>query len=291
MIEFTSFEEVKPAESISLLLYGQAKTGKTDFSGSAGERSLYIDVGRSVETFHGASFRERHGSYKGFYVPIIENSGKKNYLVPDVAEAYDKVCDTIDEAVDKLAGKIDTIILDELTGLSRFAQNKALEINQGMGKSKAFDASKKWDMNIPGVQDYGGEMSLIKQFLAGTIDKLKANNIHFICIAHERWIFKTQEVNGKQVETQIVSKILPSFTGKKDIDTVPNLFDLVWHTNVARSGDKQVYRIDTEGTDILTAGSRYGGIFKPLETGLTFPLVIERIRNGIRPLGTVRSTR
>lgn len=281
MTDFKSFEEQKPAESISCLLYGAAGTGKTDLVGSCGADSLYIDVGRSSETFHGKSFTERRGKFKGYYEPVTESGSSKNYIVPDTAQAYDKVCDIIDSALVQLKGKIKWIIIDELTAFSRFALNKAMEINIGTNKSQASATSKKWDMVIPGIQDYGAEMSLVKQFLAGTIDLCKANDINIIVVAHERYLYETKTNDkGVKTETDTVKKILPSFTGKKDTDAIPNLFDLVWHTEVMRSGDKYIYRVRTVGDDILLAKTRYGGTFKALETDLSFPDVIKRIKNG-----------
>lgn len=282
--EFKRFDEVsQPAESVSLLLWGAAKTGKTDFSGSAGERSLYIDVGKSAETFHSKGFKDRRGVFKGFYRKVEEVAAKDNYVMPDTATAYDKVCDIIDEAIAKIKDKFDVVIVDEATAFRRYAMNKALEINQGMNKSQANVASKKWDMILPGVQDYGSEMSLVSQFIAGTIDLLKKNNKHFILIAHERALFEsvTDSKTGKKTETDIVKKLVPAFTGKKDIDAIANMFDCVFHTETARSGDNIIYRIRTQGDDGLVAGNRYSGVFQPIESNLTFPKMIERIKAGV----------
>lgn len=281
-IEFKSFSEIEPASSVSGMIYGPAGSGKTDFAGSCGERSLYIDVGRSSETFHGASFKQRRGAYKGIYVPITEAGSKTNYIMPDKAEAYDMVCDVIDEALLKIFDQFDVVILDELSAFGRFAMNKGLEINQGTGKSKANEASKKWDMILPGKQDFGTEMGLVKNFLAGTIDLLKKNGKHFLVIAHERYLYQSvTNKDGVKVETDVISKILPSFTGKKDIDAIPNMFDLVWHTETVRNGENYIYRMRTQGDDILVAKTRYGGIFKSIETDLDFPKVIERIKAGV----------
>lgn len=281
MPEFKTFDQIEPAQGISCLLYGQSKTGKTDLAGSAGENSLYIDIGKSSETFHGASFKSRRGPYKGLYVQVREIGGKDNYIMPDNAKAYDEVCDIIDEALIKYP-HIETIILDELTAMSRFALFKALEVNSSTGKSKANETSKKWDIPLPTKQDFGGEMSFIKMFLAGTVDILKAQGKHLIVVAHERWLFETMINNkGEKVETDRVIKILPSFTGKKDIDAIPNLFDLVWHTEVARSGDTLVYRVKTTGDDVLVAGTRYGGIFNALETNMSWLDIVKRIKDGV----------
>lgn len=282
--EFQRFDEVSsPAESVTLLLWGAAKTGKTDFSGSAGERSLYIDVGKSAETFHAKGFKERRGTFKGFYRKVEEVAAKENYVMPDTATAYDQVCDIIDKALEVMPDKFDVVIVDEATAFRRYAMNKALEINQGMNKSQAGANSKKWDMVLPGVQDYGSEMSLVSQFIAGTIDLLKRHNKHFILVAHERALFEsvTDSKTGKKTETDIVKKLVPAFTGKKDIDAIANMFDCVFHTEKARSGETEVFRIRTQGDDGLVAGHRYSGVFQPIETNLTFPRMIERIKAGV----------
>lgn len=282
--EFQRFDEVSsPAESISLLLWGAAKTGKTDFSGSTGSRSLYIDVGKSAETFHAKDFVARRGVFKGFYRKVEEEASKDNYVMPDKATAYDQVCDIIDNALDKIPDQFDVVVVDEATAFRRYAMNKALEINAGMNKSQANVASKKWDMILPGIQDFGSEMSLVAQFIAGTIDLLKKHNKHFILIAHERALFEsvTDAKTGKKTETDIVKKLVPAFTGKKDIDAIANMFDCVFHTEVARSGDKTIYRIRTQGDDGLVAGHRYSGVFQPVETNLTFPDMIRRIKAGV----------
>lgn len=275
--EFKSFQDYPVAESLSFLWYGPAKSGKTFLAGSVGERSLYIDVGKSTPTLHSPAFIKRFGKFTGFYVPIAEEEPKEGFIVPDKATAYDRVCDCIDKALERIPDKFDVVVLDEATAFRRYGMLKAMEIANKIGRSKTIDRVHKTDVIIADVQDFGAEMSLTEQFVAGTIDLLKRYNKHFIFIAHERNTYKKSDKIGGE---DTLTRVTPGFTGKTHPDAISNMFDAVWHFEIY-NGD--VYRIRTRGNNTLLAGDRFGGVFAEYEDAskLSWELIIKRIREGI----------
>lgn len=272
-MEFKTFDQFDPDESITALFYGPAGAGKTEAAGSAGERSLYIDVGKSAATFHGTGFKARKGSYKGIYVPVSEDLSKS--FVPNKATAFDQVCNVIDEALQKIPEKFDTIIIDEMTRFRTFALYKGIEVNQFEGRSKTKEKASQFDVVIPGVQDFSAEMSLIEQFCNGYTDICKRQGKHLIVIAHERLTYKKGDKVG---DLPTLHKTSPGFTGQTFPDAVSNIFDLVWHFEVM-NGD--VYRAKTIGSDALVAKTRFGGIFNEYERNVNWLDVIKRIREQI----------
>lgn len=278
-ISFGSLESEPVGDSISALIYGGSKVGKTVFVGSAGPRTLIINIGDGIETLKSQWAKERF--YKDGY-PIIttirEERDPKTGLYLS-ANAYDKVCDAIDVALRDFSSKFDTIAVDDATQMRAFAMNKGLEINSDFNRSKTLEMAKKNDGHyVVSVQDYAAEMDLIEKFIAGTISVCKTYNKHFILTAHERHIFKKVRDNTGKVMGEEIDKIRPAFTGKTFPDDITGYFDLVWNLTVARTGQGAVYRAYTEDSMTIKAGTRFPGVFKSLEVNPNFLDAVSRIR-------------
>lgn len=245
------------------MIYGGSKSGKTWLIGTAGDRSLIIDVGNGIETLKSPLFKKKVGAD-----PIIIQLREKYRSggIPSVAEVFDLVSDAIDHALATIPDKFDVIFIDELTALRRSAMLKALDFNAGLGKSKTKEQIQKWDAFQPARQDYGAEMSLIKQFFAGYIDITAAAGKHFFVLAHERRIYTpVKNSQGKDTDEKELKEIRPSITGQQDIDELPGMFHNVWYCyTVGHLPAPVVYKIRTERDDKIMAGSRHGGLWSPI---------------------------
>lgn len=272
---FSRLNEIKHEnDPVNILYYGGSKTGKTWFLGTAGDRTLLIDTGDGTTTLNSKLFKEKVGS-NPIIVSIREKIGSRG--VPEVADAFDHVCDAIDYALANFPNDFDTIACDDLTALRKFAMNKGLEVNQQTGKSQTKkNIVDKYDFIIPAVQDFGVEMSLIEQFLANYITITRSHGKNFIVAAHQRYTFGDKKGIG---EAPVVKEVRPAVTGSQFPDTITALFDNVWHAERVSGGDSAVYRARINGDEITVAGTRHAGIFKTVEQDPNFLKLLARIRS------------
>lgn len=278
LVDHTNFRrlsETEPGNSVVGMIYGPAKTGKTLLLGSAGKRSLFIDNGAGSETLRSPLFKQMYPDSDPLIVTIQEELDA-NGLPTSKAEAFDKMADSIDYALQNFGDQFDTICIDDSTATRRFAMYKGLEINQATNKSKTLEnIVKKFDVMSVAVQDYGMEMNLILQFLIGTIELCKKNDKHLFIGAHERHTFKKGDGIG---DTPTIMKIRPGFTGQTMPDEIGGLWDILAHTEAVGGGSNTVYRVRFNGDEVITAGVRYGGIFETVESNVTIPKMLERIK-------------
>lgn len=278
-ITFSSLGDEPIGDSTSWLAYGGSKVGKTVFIGSAGPRTLIINIGDGIAVLQSQWAKERF--YKDGY-PIITTIREERDQKTGVftrADAFNKVSDAIDIGLAKLGDRFDTIAVDDATQLRAFAMNKGLEINADFDRSKTLEKAKKLGgYYVVAQQDYAAEMDLIEQFIVGTIALCKQHSKHFILTAHERHIFKKVRDQSGKVMGEEIDKIRPAFTGKTFPDDVTGIFDLVWNFTAARTGQGTVYRAYTEDSMTIKAGTRFPGVFKSLEVNPNFLDAVRRIK-------------
>ena len=273
--QFRRLSETKAGESVVGMFYGAAKTGKTLILGSAGDRSLFINNGAGSETLRSPLFKRLFPESNPIVIDIQEELDS-NGLPASKAQAFDAMSDAIDYAMQTMGDQFDTICIDDSTSARRFAMYKGLEINQQLGKSKTLEQTvKRFDVMSVAVQDYGMEMNLILQFIIGTIELCKKNNKHLFIGAHERHTYKKPDQIG-DVPTLI--KVRPGFTGQTMPDEIGGLFDVLVHTEAVGGGSNIVYRCRFNGDETIQAGVRYGGIFETVESNVTIPKMLERIK-------------
>jgi hypothetical protein len=276
--------EIERDESICILLWGGAGTGKTYFCGTAGSRTLFINIGVGIATLKSPDFTKRYQAD-----PVVVDIDEKldEYLLKnpevlsknDVSWAFDLVTDAVDLAIDgEYKDEVDTIVVDDATALRRIAMNKGIMWSEQWRKSETRKNFVKSDLLMPDITDYPFEMDLVEQFVAGTIKKCKAAGKHLIITAHEREIYGKPARIG---DPPPLLKVRPGFTGKTFPDEVVQYFDLTWRTQAVGGGSNVVYRIRTVGDENMVAKSRWGGIFNVEEKDLSFPEVVRRIREGI----------
>lgn len=261
--EATRLQAMPFAESLTMLLYGGPGVGKTFFCGTAGDRTLYFDIGSGIATLQAPDFTKKYASN-----PLVVR-------IPLGDDSHDMLCDTLDHYIQKRRDEFDTVVVDDASSLRRGAMIKAVEINMDLGKSSTGANAKKHGMIVPVVQDYGEEMSVVEKFLADYTEIAKASNLHLLITAHEKLTYKKGQKIG---DPPTLVKIRPAFTGQQFPDTVPAFFDEVWRFYVVGRGDKKQHRIITQPSELLVAKSRHGGVFLEEEKNLDFPTVVQRIK-------------
>jgi hypothetical protein len=269
LFKFKRLKDRQPGQAWISLLYGASKTGKTYFAGTAGARTLLINIGNGIDTLLSPAFTSKYPKSAEMIVVDVREENPKG-----MAEAFDFVTDTINHALKHFPDSFDTIILDEATALRTFALNKAMELNTGARRVKRENRIEEYVKAELG--DYGEEMSMINWFLGQYIPKFKEANKHFLMLAHERQIFSKPERQGDEAT---LARVLPGFTGKTFPDQVPAFFDDVFRSEVLMDGSgNAVYQIRTAGNNSIVGGTRHGGIFNTLETNPNFLEMLNRIQ-------------
>lgn len=273
---FTRLDQKPIGNGETFLIYGGTGTGKTEFCGTAGDRTLFLNIGNGLKTIQSPGFKLRHKSN-----PIVIDIKEKtnSYGVFEEARAYDMVCDSIDYALSNFSDDFDFVVLDDAASFNNAALNKGIESNALSGKSKTLSEIRRTNVMSAAIQDYGAEMNLVEQFLFGTVNLLKDSNKHFVMTAHLRETF----VKGDKIgELPKLHSVRPGFTGQTFPDVVPGFFDNVFLMQCVGGGNKAVYRATTAGDEIRYAKTRHSGLFDTVETNPNLLKFIERIRSGKR---------
>ncbi len=265
-IVFKTLAERKPGESWISMIYGSTGSGKTYFAGTAGPRTLYLNVGDGLETLKSPAFTKRYPESSGMITVDIDN-------VQSSTAGFDQIVKIIEKAYKEYNDKFDTVVLDESTAFRRLALNKAMDLNSAQRKDSR--KSREDDYVKAEIGDYGIEMDMISWFLGTYIPIFKNTKKNFLMLAHERQIYGKP---AKQGDEPPLKRILPGFTGQKFPDQVPAYFDDVWRSEVAGKINK-VYRIITEGDELVVGKSRHGGIFERVENDPNFLKMLSRIQN------------
>lgn len=252
------------AESLTMLLFGDPGTGKTFFAGTAGPRTVILNVGVGDETLRSPAFLKKYP-----YDPYIID-------VPRDVNQFEYCCDSVEWLFKNKAGEFDTIVLDECTAFRAIALQKAIEVNKDLQKTGTADAAKKNRGIIsPQIADFGEEINVVNWFLAEITQECKANNVHLIALAHARTTYKKPAKIG---EPPMLVKVRPGFTGQTFPDAVLGHFDEVWYLEVVGRGEQKKYRFTTQPNSLLSAKSRHGGVFKETEENIDFPYVVKEIK-------------
>lgn len=271
----TRLSDIPLGESITLCLYGGAGTGKTWMCGTLGDRTLYCNIENRLATFQGVLFKQRY-KFNPLVITVHEEP------VPDGgAKALVKLTQEINREIDEHKDEFDNICIDGATALRRFAMNMGLEINQKTKKSQSLTNKATISPDFPvtdiTVQDYGMEMALIERFIIQMKEYCFEAKKNFILTAHERVEFNKPARIG---DAPTVRSVKPGFTGQTFPDSIPGLFDLVWHTEVVGGGSGATYVVRTEGDRELIAKTCFNGLFKDRIPSPILTDVFKRIKEG-----------
>lgn len=270
--KFKRLSARKPGESWIQMVYGPSKTGKTFYAGTAGPRTLFINIGDGIETLESPLFKSKYPASREMITVEIQKMELKS-----VDEAFDTICNVVDHALAKFPETFDTIVLDEATALRKYALNKAMTLNtqartQGSRRGNRTDEYVKAELG-----DFGVEMDMIEWFLGTYIPIFKERKKHFLMLAHERQIYGKP---AKQGDEPILQRVVPGFTGKTFPDKVPAFFDDVFHSKVKMDASSNAYySLETAGSEKMMAGVRHNGIFDTIEPNPNFQNFLLRIKN------------
>lgn len=272
--QFKRLEERVPGESWLLLYYGASGTGKTYFCGTAGPRTLFINIGQGIETLQSPAFTLRYPDAKKMItVDITEKIDESGVIV--AAEAFDLITDVIDYGLKNFPEEFDTIVIDDATYMRRAALNRAYQINAGIRTNPNARNVQLNEFTYPEIQDYGREMQMIEWFLITYLPKFKAMKKNLIMTAHERNVYGKPPKIG---EPAPLLKTVAGFTGKTFPDQIPAYFDDVFRAEVVGGGSNVVYRARTAGDEVSAGKSRHGGIFQTVEPDPNYQRFLERIK-------------
>ena len=267
--------ERKTGESTTLLLYGDSGVGKTWLCGTLGERTLFINIGNGIATIQSPLFRSKYpASQKMLVVDIMEKAGKGGIITETTV--LDALTDTLDHTLVSLLDRIDNVVVDDLSSLSRAASIRGLEVNKATNKSKSLDTIKSEGAMIFAMQDFGAEMGILKWFFATYISLFKAAEKNFIITALPLRIFKKGE---KQSDPEILTSIMPAVTGKNTFALdFPGYFDDVWYMDVLGNPSGLQTRVQTRKDNVILAKTRHNGVFADKEINPDLGEMFTRIK-------------
>lgn len=271
-------EEKEIGKKERFLLYGEPKTGKTFAAHTAPGPIYTIVLGdeEEIDTVRGPDFKDKYPEKEIYYDYVLEERGKGGIFKS--ADAFDEASMLLDKAIEmRESGELpfQTLVIDNVTVLSEYAMNKAMELGpSGSGKaSKALKKLRDNNIFVPADYDYKSEMSLTEQFV------LWATRLpfHVVFVAHEYKEWETEDSESRHSK-KLVS-ILPLFTGRLRT-RMPGKFSNVWHFHAEGSSKARSFYAQTSGSskpDII-AGTRIGGVlpFKWRDPNLTE--AIEKLR-------------
>lgn len=249
-------DEWRPSDPVQILVYGQAKTGKS-WGALTFPRPVVIDFDKGVATARNPEFVAKYGVRNVFYETFTERKLLKG--IPQAHNAFDDACRFFDEWMKKdgkwkdlNTGKeyavgvdmFDTWIIDSGTTLSEFAQYKAVIVMGGMKLSKTHEEAVRHGLIVPKIQDYASERSLVEQF----VDMVKSTGKNVVLICHEK---ELTDDNGN------VTGVTPLLTGKST-EAISLKFDEVWNLRVKKAGPNTVRYLQTVADGLRKVGSRYG---------------------------------
>lgn len=240
MTEIKRLSDIPKGENVTVLGYGPAGSGKTNFAATAGDRMAFINNGGGIETLH----RFKHN-------PLVINIHTDD--IKQSPKIFDEVKTVIEDLLDNHKDEFDTIVLDDSTAFKRAAMFKAIETTQSTRGGKSLATSRRYGNLIPEVNDYQVEMSYTENFVSNTCAFCKSEGKNFIMLAHERLTYK----KGALGEQGTLIKQTPFFTGvDKSPDYITGQFDWVLHFETIGGGERIQYRVKTVGDSILTAKVR-----------------------------------
>lgn len=246
----------KPSDPVQILVYGQAKTGKS-WGALTFPRPVVFDFDRGIATARNPEFIKKYGERWVFYEQFAERGMKRG--IPISHNAFDDATRFFDEWMKPRGlwtspadGKkyevgrdqFDTWIIDSGTTLSELAQYKAVIVLGNMKLSQTHKQAMEQGILIPRIQDYGSERSLVEQF----VDMVKDSGKNVVLICHEK------EVSS---DDGTITAITPLLTGKS-AETVPLKFDEVYNLRVKKSGGQIVRYLQSQPDGLRKVGTRYG---------------------------------
>lgn len=278
LYELKRVSELDKNESVIMLGYGGAGSGKSHFGGSAGDRTIVLDTARKAKaTLQSANFKAKTNNADPMIIDVAEVKVSKDGKKKTEYKAFNNTCDILDDLFQKHLDEFDTICIDELTAFGSYAMNRAFEMNRETGKSTTL--SKSGVIPTPEIGDYGTEQQLLSWFLSTYIPIFRETKKHLIVLAHEQIVYQKADKIGELARPY---KIMPAVPGKNYFapDALPAFFDEVWRFTAIGQPTFQV-RARTQKNDLIVARSSAVGVIDAEEINPSFPDILNRIKNQI----------
>lgn len=268
------------------LLYGEPKTGKTLTALTAPEPIYVLCVGpaNELKTRWSKAYMDRYpGERAIFFDEAVEDYGKMGEIT-DNPVGYDRAMEFLEKLFMSVKkgdrewsngayDRPETIIVDNATVFSEYQMNKAIAAGYDLANVKANTAMARLrDYGIvkPADSDWGAAQSLMTKFISFTFTQ----PFHFVFIAHE---YKEQKAKaGNNREREEVG-VYPLFIGQQRTQ-IARAFDNVWRHSVVGGGRTAAYQAQTDGDDIVVAGTRVGGVLPQFYQNPDLTRVIEKFK-------------
>lgn len=273
-----SLSDKSSGESTTLLLYGDSGVGKTWMCGTLGERTLFCNIGNGIATLQSPLFSSRYpAAGKMLVVDIFEKAGKGGIITETTV--LNGLTDILDHAFVSLLDRIDNIVIDDLSALSRAASIRGLEVNQATKKSQSMTTIKSEGVMIFAMQDFGAEMGVMKWFFATYINLAKMHNKNLVITALPLRIFRKGE---KASDPEILVSVMPAVTGKNTFALdFPGYFDDVWYMDVLGNPQGLQTRVQTRKDNVYVAKTRHNGVFNDKEINPDLGEMFGRIKKNV----------
>lgn len=249
-----SLAELRISEQLRILCYGRFKTGKT--AGAATfPRTRFIEVDpNGADTLINPQLEAKYGFSKNVvdvFIPPPDKRSARGVTVEHLA--FDACCRYFDDSMAaEKRDSFDTWVLDSGTSLSEVARNKGIILLGGKDfgpkpMSLTQSNAMKTGLQLPRLQDFGAERSLVEQF----VDMLLDSGKHVILIAHEK-----EEWEGEGENQRLVG-IVPMFTGQS-VEKIPLKFSEVYNLRLEKDGPNWKRTLQTQPDGLRACGSRRG---------------------------------
>lgn len=204
---------VESIKRMAILLWGEAGCGKTTFAATAPGTKLWISLGDNEH--YPVSHRKD--------VMVANVSGMKSEELFKHAQGDDPF--GLDKALaDNL--EIETVVLDNLTGLAHKALQQAVKL--GVGGGKDFRPS----ITSPGLSAYGGRNGLVLDVVEGLLRVTNKHGVHIIITAHEGDP-STAQVDGKEIIEKIAIML-----GGQLVNNMTYRFSEIWYMSFDQTAER-----------------------------------------------------
>ncbi len=276
-----NLDDLKLTESVCTMLFAEGGIGKTRLMGTAGSRNVIVSSGNGLVTLKNAEF-----------VKAYPNTNPQVIMIPDDADptkptAYDTLRKTIDKYFETpaLRDSFDYFSIDDASWLRLISRNRGMQLNSLSGKSQTIGKVQgvyKGDIVLT-ESDYGAEMDITSGFLDSLCGMGRMYGKHIIVCAHEGYIWRKEKNSTGTREVEVMEKIVPAFTGKKEPTKNNQYFDLVIRLTRVGKGASSKIVLQFHPDDLVAAKDRYMVFkmyedFKQKDKVMDIPTIIKMIK-------------
>lgn len=198
---------------MAILLWGEAGCGKTTFAATAPGVKLWLSLGDN-EHYPVAHRKD---------VMIANVSGMKSEELFKHAQGDDPF------GLDKVLAEnedIETVVLDNLTGLAHKALQQAVKLKVGGGRD--FTPT----ILAPGLSAYGGRNGLVLDVVEGLLRVTSKHGVHIIITAHEGDP-STAQHEGKEIIEKIAIML-----GGQLVNNMTYRFSEIWYMSLDQTVER-----------------------------------------------------